>query len=135
MQESSRKKAEPQGSSGRRRCPALWIVLSLGVLLLSGCRSRWIGLTITNTGTGPIRNLELAYPGGTFGASSIAPDSSFRYRLKVTRDGPMKLTFLEPDGREHHENGPAVHVGDEGEMTVTIDKEANNTWKMDLHPR
>ena len=101
-------------------------------MVLVGCRSRGVNITITNTGGQPIRNIEVDYPGGTFGRAAIQPNDSFHYRMKILGDGQMKLIFQESDGREHHENGPAVHAGDDGEMTVTIDKDGNNTWKANV---
>ena len=89
-------------------------------------------MTIINTGEQAIHNLEVDYPGGTFGTAAIQPNVSFHYRVKITRDGQMKLIFQEGNGREHHENGPEVHASDDGEMTVTIDKDANNTWKANV---
>ena len=97
-----------------------------------GCRSRGINITITNTGEQPIHNVELDYPGGSFGNAVIQPNNPFHYRVKITRDGQMKLLFVESNGREHHENGPEVHAGDDGEMTVAIDRDGNNTWKADV---
>ena len=100
--------------------------------LLTGCRSRGINITLTNTGGQPIRNIELDYPGGTFGTPAIQPNDSFHYRMKILGDGQMKLIFQESDGREHHEKGPEVRAGDDGEMTVAIDKDGNNTWKANV---
>ena len=102
------------------------------LLSLCGCRSRGINVTITNTGDQPIRNVELDYPGGSFGNPVIQPNNPFRYRVKITRDGQMKLLFVEGNGREHHEKGPDVHAGDEGNMTVAIDRDGNNTWQADV---
>jgi len=108
-----------------------------GLLLLLaisplGCRSRGVNITITNTGSQPIRNVEVDYPGGTFGRPTIQPNDSFHYRMKILEDGQMKLIFQESDGREHHENGPEIHAGDDGEMIVAIDKDGNNTWKANV---
>ena len=102
------------------------------LLSLTGCRSRGINVTITNTGEQPIRNVELDYPGGSFGSPAIEPNNPFHYRMKITRDGQMKLLFVESNGREHHENGPDVHAGDDGNMTVAIDRDGNNTWQADV---
>lgn len=101
-------------------------------LSLAGCRSRGINVTITNTGQQPIRNVELDYPGGSFGRPVIQPNDPFHYRVKITRDGQMKLLFVESNGREHHENGPDVHAGDDGQMTVAIDRDGNNTWQAEV---
>lgn len=102
------------------------------LLSLGGCRSRGINVTVTNTGDQPIRNLEVDYPGGSFGRPVIEANNLFHYRVKITRDGQMKLLFVESNGREHHENGPHVHAGDDGQMTVTIDRDGNNTWQADV---
>lgn len=116
----------------KKRVLPLSTVLLLLVIYLTGCRSRGINITITNTGSQPIRNIELDYPGGTFGTPTIQPNDSFHYRMKILGDGQMKLIFQESDGREHHENGPEIHAGDDGEMTVAIDKDGNNTWKANV---
>lgn len=102
------------------------------LLSLAGCRSRGINVTVTNTGDQPIHNLELDYPGGSFGRALIRPNDPLHYRIKVTRDGQMKLLFVESGGREHHENGPDVHAGDDGQMTVAIDRDGNNAWQADV---
>jgi hypothetical protein len=102
------------------------------LLSLAGCRSRGISVTITNTGDQPTHNLELDYPGGSFGTPAIQPNTPFHYRMKITREGQMKLLFVESNGREHHENGPNVHAGDDGNLTVAIDRDGNNTWQADV---
>lgn len=113
----------------------LTLTVYVVLLLLAGCRSRGINVTITNTGPATIHNLELNYPGGSFGTAIIQPGASFPYRIKVLGDGQMKLALIDAHGREHHENGPEVHAGDDGEITVTVDQDANNTWKTSLQPK
>jgi hypothetical protein len=116
----------------KKRTLFVSVLLCVLVAGLTGCRSRGINITITNTGSQPIRNIELDYPGGTFGSAAIQPNDSFHYRVKILGDGQMKLLFQESNGREHHENGPEVRAGDDGEMTVAIDKDGNNTWKANV---
>ncbi len=100
--------------------------------MLAGCRSRGINITITNNGPAPVRNVELDYPGGTFGTAAIQPNASFPYRIKIIGNGALRLIFEEAHGKTHHENGPEVRAGDDGLITITIDKDANNTWKTDV---
>ncbi len=101
---------------------------------MAGCRSRGINVTIVNTGHSRLRNLELDYPGGSFGRPSLPPNAPYRYRIKITKNGKLKLLFEEAEGKAHSENGPEVHAGDDGAITLTIDENEKPHWQTNVQP-
>ena len=112
------------------------LLVLFGVLgLMAGCRSRGINLTIVNTGASALRNIELDYPGGSFGRPLLTPNAPYHYRIKITGNDHLKLLFEESSGKSHRENGPEVHAGDDGDMTITIDDSYKPRWQANVQPK
>lgn len=119
----------------RRRTSLIAALLLCSLcLLLASCktRDRFINVSISNTGSQPIHDVEVQYPSASFGTTNIAPGATFHYKFKPTGDGNLQLNFVQADGKQHHEQGPAVHPGDSGDISLTIDGQANNTWDTKL---
>lgn len=76
------------------------IALSL-LWLLAGCtfQSNVIHVTLVNAGTAEARNIEVRYPGATFGVASLPPGKTFEYRVKPFHDGAVDIEYLSGDQR------------------------------------
>lgn len=76
------------------------IVLSL-LWLLAGCtfQSNVIHVTLVNAGTAEVRNIEVRYPGATFGVASLPPGKTFDYRVKPFHDGTVDIEYMAGEQR------------------------------------
>ena len=95
-------------------------VLGAGLLPVAGCHSAFIEATLVNHSGGPLRLVEVDYPSVSFGTELLAPGMSFHYRFKVIGEGPLKLSWTDAKAREHTEEGPRLHEGQQGVLTVTV---------------
>jgi hypothetical protein len=96
------------------------ILLACALLLLAGCRSRVIVVSTINTGDAPIRNLEMQYPGGSFGVATLLPGHTHEYRIKPFRTGDLLVQYLDAAGSPRKYVGPRLHKDDEGRISITI---------------
>ena len=94
--------------------------LALCVVLLAGCHSAYIETTLSNHTAQPISLVELDYPSASFGTQTLAPGADFHYRFKVLGSGALKFIYTDAAHTEHDVNGPALHEGDEGALSVTL---------------
>lgn len=95
------------------------------LIIFAGCgRSHVIQVTVNNTSTEKVTTIEIAYPDATFGINLLDPGKSFRYKIKPTGTGALKIRFYDAHGMEHKSAGPEVHKNDEGsiEIKLTQDK-------------
>ncbi len=100
------------------------VAMAAGALVtsasLAGCHSAFIETTLVNRTDQQLRLVEVDYPSASFGTQSLAPGASFHYRFKVIGEGPVKLSWTDAVQKEHNAEGPALHEGQQGSLTVTI---------------
>jgi hypothetical protein len=101
--------------------------------MLLACRSRGIDVTIQNNGPATVRNLEVDYPGAAFGTDSIAPGSSFSYRIKPLSTGEVTLSFAQEKGGAFKQKGPTVRAQEEGRLMLILEQDANHQWRLRAH--
>lgn len=112
------------------------VVAAVLLLALNSCRSsKIIAITIRNTGSQPLHNIEIRYPKASFGVGDLAPGATFSYKFQPTGEGKLALSFEEAGGKQHHEEGPEVHEADDGSIALSIDGDGNNTWENKLRTR
>ena len=95
-------------------------VLLLSGILAVGCRSHVIQVSITNSGTNTIRNVEVQYPGGSYGIAVLNPGYSHQYRIKPFSAATMQISYEDSAGKQHVKSGPRVEKGQEGTLVVTM---------------
>ena len=105
--------------------------LLLLCLLLAGCRSRFVEVTIVNQGP-TVHVMEFDYPSASFGANSLATGANYHYRFKIQGPGPLSLQYEDGSGKTHTAQGPKVDLGDQGSLLVNIDAHGAVTWTPDL---
>ncbi|HEY0784794.1 MAG TPA: hypothetical protein VGD62_02925 [Acidobacteriaceae bacterium] len=113
----------------RRTTPRLVL---LALLLASGCRSRFIQVSIQNETTQTLRTVEVDYPSASFGISTLAPHATYTYRFKAQGSGPLTLSYNESTGAAHASTGPVVHEDDQGSVTLQILDGGSVTWQPTL---
>jgi hypothetical protein len=97
------------------------VLLPLFLLyLLAGCRSHVIVVTVTNHSGAEMRNLEVNYPGGSFGKESLASGESCTYRIKTLRSGEFTIAFEDAGGHAHAKKGPKLNGNQEGSLNVDV---------------
>lgn len=94
------------------------------------CRSRGVDVTIRNDGQTAIHNLEFDYPGAAFGTGSIAPGSSFSYRVKPLSRGEVTLSFEQTDGKTFKQKGPVVVPNQDSRLLIIVDQNTTKQWRM-----
>jgi len=102
---------------------AFSILLST-VVILAGCRSRVIEVTLINASPQPLSIIVVDYPGATFGVNQLAANATYRYAVKPQYAGSLKIQFSDAQGRNHTYAGPALHKNDEGSITVHLTQDA-----------
>jgi hypothetical protein len=104
-------------------------------VLLGGCRSRVVDVTIVNQGP-TMHVVEFDYPSASFGANQIASGARYTYRFQIQGPGPLSLQYEDPSGKNHTSEGPKVERGDQGTLLVNIDPGGVVSWKPNLtNPR
>lgn len=110
-------------------------LILLAAVGLNACHSTGVNVTIRNNAHVPMRNVELDYPGGSFGTGTIGAGSSYSYRIKPTGSGQMVLSFDQDNGKSFKEPGPKVDRGIDGTLTILVDQDASNEWRMTVESK
>jgi hypothetical protein len=109
--------------------------LFIACIGLQGCHSTGVDVTIRNNARVPMRNVELDYPGASFGIGSIGAGSSYTYRIKPTGNGQMILSFDQENGKAFREPGPKIDRGIDATLIILVDQDASNEWRMRVENR
>jgi hypothetical protein len=109
---------------------SIYLLAALAMAMALGCRSHGIDVTIQNNAKVPLRNVELDYPGASFGTGSILPGASYWYHIKPTEDGEITLSFEEENGKPFRQKEPVVHAGEDGRMIIIVDQNSSRQWSL-----
>lgn len=112
----------------RKESAFLAFTLLLGA---TGCRSAYINADVKNQTGEAIQVLEVDYPGGSFGTSSLPAGATFHYRFKVLGSGGTKVLWTGADRHDHTVAGPPLHEGQQGQITVQVGRSAAG-WQTTL---
>lgn len=113
----------------RLHLPSCLLAAFLSLTAL-GCRSHGIDVTIQNNAKVPLRNVELDYPGASFGTGNILPGASYWYHIKPTGDGEITLSFEQEDGNSFKQKEPSVRAGEDGRMIIIVDQNSSKQWNV-----
>src|SRR5262245_45582025 len=101
------------------RLVAVLLALSFS---LTGClRSKVIEVGIVNSSDTHVRNLEVIYPGGSYGVPQLAPGQHHTSRIKVLGPGSLQFKYEEASGTQQSRVGPRLHKDATGNVSVVID--------------
>jgi hypothetical protein len=102
-----------------------------GLLLLDGCHSRGIDVTVQNNAAIPLRNVEVDYPGAAFGTAMIKPGGSYWYHIKPTDSGDLTLSFEQENGPVVRRKLAAIKADDAGRLIVIVEQR-DGRWTTSL---
>ncbi len=113
---------------------AVLFIVCLPVLFLgtTGCRSRVIKVTLTNTSEQMLSAIIVDYPSATFGVNTLAPGKTFQYTIKPLDSGTLKIQFADANGKTHNVTGPLVKKGQEGTIAIRITQDSASA-QFNLH--
>ena len=89
-------------------------------LLLTSCRSPGVTVQIVNQTPGPIRTVEVVYPGGSYGIAHLARGGSHAKWLAPTADGPLKISYIDASGQSHNLEKVTLKRGYAGGLAVVL---------------
>lgn len=97
------------------------VALALGLLLVpTSCRSPGTTVQIVNQTSGPIRTIEVIYPGGSYGIGNLARGGSHAKWIKPVTEGPLHITFLDAAGQKHSMGKVTVRSGYAGGLAIVL---------------
>ncbi len=100
---------------------SIWVVGLLPAFFgVTGCHSYHIDTTIENRTGAAVKLLEVDYPSASFGTDTIAASTAFHYRFQVQGNGPVKLQYTGPDGRQVQITGPTLAERQEGRLEIVL---------------
>ena len=103
-------------------------------VLIAGCHSALVEATVVNSGPTILHNIEVDYPGASFGIPALAPGQVFHYKLQLRDAGRMKVEFRDSAQKSHSGKGPYAVEGQQGTLTITLDGSGKNVWMANLQP-
>lgn len=118
----------------RRQFGFILLLTIAAIFAISGCRNPFVQVTIENTGTTELHNIEVDYPSASFGISSLAPGQTVHYHIQLRDNGRMKVQFFDSKTAQHSGKGPYAAEGQRGTVTITLDGTGKNTWAAHLNP-
>jgi hypothetical protein len=89
-------------------------------LLLTSCRSPGTTVQIVNQTAGPIRTIEVIYPGGSYGVAHLARGGSHAKWIKPVAEAPLQITFLDAAGQKHSISEVTVRSGYAGGLAIVL---------------
>lgn len=96
------------------------ISLTVTVFAFAGCKSQFIEATLENRSGQSLSLIQVEYPNAAFGTQTLAPAGSFHYRFKLLGNGPIKVTWLDQNHTEHHQQGPTLLEGEKGRLAIVF---------------
>lgn len=103
-----------------RRHVAIAVALML-TFLASGCQrllhSNGVTIQVVNSSSQFIRNVEVEFPGGSFGIAALRPGGTRARWVRIIGSGLLKLAFVDDKG-EHHAAAMRLNPDDAGSVKL-----------------
>jgi hypothetical protein len=105
--------------------------MAAALLTVAGCHSAYIEATVKNASGASVSLVEVDYPSASFGRETLADGAEYHYRFKILGNGATKVLWTDATHTERSNNGPTLHEGDEGRLTITL-APATANWDLQL---
>jgi hypothetical protein len=99
------------------RLAALGLV---GIVLVGGCKSPYVSVTVKNETGAAVTLVEVDYPSASFGRESLAAGAVYPYRFKIQGSGATKVSWTDAARKQHTGTGPDLHEGQQGQLAITL---------------
>ena len=76
--------------------------------------------------------MEFDYPSASFGVNQLASGAAYHYRFKVQGPGALTLQYEDAAGHTRTAAGPAVELGSQGSLEVSVDPAGAVKWNSHL---
>ena len=113
-----------------RRAAALF-GFAAGALLVSGCKSHHVDMTLENRTGAVLEQMEIDYPSASFGTNALAPGAILHYRVQVRGAGAVIVQYSLAGGKTVHASGPELREGQDGELRIVLEPGG----QVDFEPR
>lgn len=113
---------------------SLSVAATISLVLLAGCHSKYVSTAITNDTGAKLSVMQVEYPSASFGVQTLEPGGRFSYRFKVYGSGPVKVTWFDAKQQEHHQTGPVLHEGQEGQLFLRFPAQDVVTFQTRVRP-
>jgi hypothetical protein len=111
------------------------VLLSAALMALAACHSYHIDATVVNYSGAPVELLEVEYPSASFGANSLAADTTLPYRFQVRGSGRLKVKFNTAGGHQVQAEGPALSEHQEGSIEIVLLPDSRVEFHAHLTPQ
>jgi len=98
-------------------------------LMMAGCKSSHVDVTVENRTGAPVRLLEVDYPNASFGADVLATGTQMHYRIQVQGNGPVKVQYTATNNKQTQATGPELRQDQRGTMQIVLLPEAKVTFQ------
>ena len=113
----------------------LWAVVGLaGIVLVSGCKSPYVSVTVKNDTGEAVTLVEVDYPSASFGRESLAAGAVYPYRFKILGSGATKVSWTDAARKQHSSTGPELYEGQHGQLGITL-MATGAQWSEQLTPQ
>jgi hypothetical protein len=102
-------------------------------LLIAGCKSPHVDVSVENRTGAEVRLLEVDYPSASFGADMLAAGSTMHYSIALQGQGPVKVQYTALDNSQSQIAGPAVSEGQAGKLEIVLLPQGKAEFHPDLH--
>lgn len=100
-----------------RRLALPLLVIALGC---AGCKSPGVTLNVINDSRAVIHNIEIDFPGGSYGISSLrAGERRFRW-VRLIGAAPLKIDFVDDRNQPHTAKLVDLHAGENGLVVIHL---------------
>ena len=90
------------------------------LLLLASCRTPGVTVQIVNQAEGPIRSIEVVYPGGSYGIANLARGNSHTKWIKPGADAALEISYLDAAGQSHKIEKVTMKRGYAGGLAIVL---------------
>jgi hypothetical protein len=97
------------------------VVIALGCGLgCSGYKSPGVTLNVINDSGAVIHNIELDFPGGSYGIASLRPGERRSRWVRLIGSAPLKIDSVDDRNQSHSANLIDLHVGENGSVVIHL---------------
>jgi hypothetical protein len=101
----------------------------LSAILLSGCHSATVNVSIENKSGGTLQMIELDYPSASFGVNALADGAAYPYKFEVHGSSELHISYSDAAGVGHKADGPVMRDGDAGDLLITLGTDGRVSWQ------